>query len=127
MLAISVRSANSSLTHFQLDNIKWLPEEGGSIPADLDLTPSQPFQIGFPAPSGATANISAVIPGIGTTDLANGPISPLNWAVQDGSLIIKRRNNQASELILDLCQFLGTEYSVLCERIFTAFDHQQYC
>lgn len=107
MLAISVRSANSSVTHFQLDNIKWQPEEGGSIPADLDLTPSQPFQIGFPAPSGATANISAVIPGIGTTNLANGPISPLSWELQDGSLIIKRRNNQASELILDLSNSWG--------------------
>lgn len=107
MLAISVRSANSSVTHFQLDNIKWLPEEGGSIPADLDLTPSKPLQLGFPAPNGATANISAVIPGIGKTDLANGPISPLNWEVQDGSLIIKRRNNQASELILDLSNSWG--------------------
>lgn len=107
MLAISVLSANTSTTHFQIDNIKWLPEEGGSLPADLNLAPSNPLQLGFPAPSGTTASISALIPGIGATNFANGPKSSLSWEVNDGSLIINRRSNQESELIIDLSNTWG--------------------
>ncbi len=109
MLAITVQNSNNSAAHFQVDNIKWLPGEGGSIPADLDLAPSNPLQLGFPAASGATARISAIIPGVGKTAFANGPVSPLSWQVNEGSLVINRLDSRESELIIDLSNTWGPE------------------
>ncbi len=109
MLAITVQNLNNGAAHFQVDNIKWLAAEGGSIPADLDLAPSNPLQLGFPAPNGTRAKISAVMPGIGQTVYANGPISPLAWEVNESALLINRLGDQPSELFIDLSNSWGPE------------------
>jgi hypothetical protein len=103
MFAIFPRADSQQAVHFQLDNIKWVAQQGGSIPDDYPLKPSSPLQMGFPAANGATAKVSANILGIGITPFANGPISPIAWEVQGNSINVTHRTDEGvNEIIIDL-------------------------
>lgn len=103
MFAIMPRADSQQAVHFQLDNIKWIAQQGGFIPDDYPLMPASPLQMGFPAANGATAKVSANIAGIGITPFANGPYSPITWEVQGNSINVTHRTDEGpNEIIIDL-------------------------
>lgn len=99
MFAISPAAQSQQSIHFQLDNIKWVAEDVGTIADDY----ANPLVLGFPASNGATAKVSANVLGVGITPFPGGIVPPVDWEVQGNSIKVTNRSEQGIyEIIIDL-------------------------